>query len=58
MQYETDATTRKEKTNFKTKRAALSFSTTNTFCIKIHFLENSSNDLFLGKPGSEGNKYK
>ena len=58
MQFETDATTtRKGKTtNFKTKRKALNFSTANTFCMKIFFLENSSNFLFLGKPRSEANK--
>ena len=38
------------------KQKALSFSTTNTFCIKIFFPEKSSNVLFLGKPGSEANK--
>ena len=51
MQYEIDTTTRKGKaTTFKTK--STQFDTTNTFCTKIFFLENSSNFLFSGKPGS------
>ena len=37
------------------KQKALSFSVTNTFCMKIFFPENSSDFLFLGKPGSEAN---
>ena len=54
---ETDTTTRKGKTpNFKTKRKALSFNTTNTYGMKIFVLGNGSNFLFLGKPRSEANK--
>ena len=51
MEYEIDTTIRKGKTtNFKTK--SIQFNITNTFCTKIFFPENSSNFLFLGKPGS------
>ena len=38
------------------KQEALIFSTANTFCMKIFFLENSSIFLFLCKPRSEANK--
>ena len=38
------------------KQKSLSFSTTNSFCMKIFFPENSPNFSFLGKPGSEANK--
>ena len=35
------------------KQKALNFNTTNIFCMKISFIENSSIFLFLGKPRSE-----
>ena len=54
---ETDTTTRKGNTaNFKTKRKALSFNTTNTYGMKIFVLGNGSSFLSLGKPSSEASK--
>ena len=48
LQYETDTTTKRGKAaNFKTKNTKFSI-----FCMKIFFIENGENLLFLGKLGT------
>ena len=49
LQYETDTTTSRGKTtNFRNKNHLA----VSNFCMKIFFIGNRSNFLFLGKPGS------
>ena len=55
MQYETDKQPGKERLLIS-KQKALNFNTTNNFCVEDFFQDNSSNFLFLYKPGYKPNK--